>query len=173
MNPAASEPSLLRYALPFAIILVVLVFRMRRMSRERPLKIGLLWIVPALYLVVAGFAFVRFPPHGLGWVYSVLGLTAGAALGWQRGRLMQIRVDPETHAIWQKGSWAAMAFILVLILVRSGARSAAQFGGPAMHIDVMMVTDILIAFALGLLTAQRVEMFLRARRLLEAARAPA
>lgn len=172
MNPALSE-SMLRYALPAIIVLVVLALRMRRMSRERPLKIGLLWIVPALYVVVAGVTFSRFPPHGLGWVYCALALAAGAALGWQRGRLMQIRVDPETHAIWQKGSWMAMLFIVVLILVRSAARSAAQYGGPAMHLDVMMITDILIAFALGLLTAQRVEMFLRARRLLEAARATA
>ena len=39
-------------------------------------------------------------------------------------------------------------------------------GGAAWHVDVMAVTDILIAFALGLLTMQRVEMYLRAKRLL-------
>ena len=32
------------------------------------------------------------------------------------------------------------------------------------------LTDILVAFALGLLSVQRLEMFLRARRLLEDAR---
>jgi hypothetical protein len=45
-------------------------------------------------------------------------------------------------------------------------------GGPAWHIDVMAVTDVLIAFALGLLSVQRIEMYLRAKRLLDAARAP-
>jgi hypothetical protein len=171
MNSAHPQPSLLSYIIPAIIVAIVLGFRMRRMSRERPLKIERLWIVPAIYAAIAAITFSQIPPQGFGWAYCLLGLGAGAALGWQRGRLMRIRVDPETQAIWQTGSWAAMAFILVLILVRSAARSAAQYGGPAMHIDVMMVTDILIAFALGLFTAQRVEMFLRARRLLEAARA--
>ena len=38
------------------------------------------------------------------------------------------------------------------------------------HFDVMLLTDVLVAFALGLLTLQRVEMYLRAKRLLEEAR---
>ena len=39
---------------PIGIIVVVMALRMRRMSKMRPLKLGTLWIVPALYLVVAG-----------------------------------------------------------------------------------------------------------------------
>jgi len=85
--------------------------------------------------------------------------------------MMHIKVDPETHEISQKGSLAAMAFIVVLILIRMGARNAEALGIPGMHFDVMAMTDVLIAFALGMLTMQRVEMFLRARRLLEEARA--
>ena len=64
-----------------------------------------------------------------------------------------------------------MAFILALGLIRSLARNAETLGIPGVHFDVMAMTDVLIAFALGMLTLQRVEMFLRARRLLEQARA--
>ena len=39
-------------------------------------------------------------PHGLGWLWAGL-LAAGAAIGWQRGRSMNIAVDPETHALNQ------------------------------------------------------------------------
>jgi hypothetical protein len=164
-------PEILRYAIPAVIILAVLAFRLRSMSRERPLKIERLWIIPALYLVIAGLTFARVPPHGLGWLYCLLGLGAGVALGWQRGKMMRITVDPATHEIFQRASPAAMLFILCLILVRTAARNADSLGGGMIHVDVLVVTDVLIAFALGLLTTQRIEMYLRARRLLGEARA--
>jgi len=157
--------------IPIAIVLLVLALRMRRLTRERPLKVEWLWVVPALYVAIAGFTFWNIPPAPMTWAIAAAALLAGAALGWQRGRMMHIKVDPETHEISQKGSLAAMAFIVVLILIRMGARNAEALGIPGMHFDVMAMTDVLIAFALGMLTMQRVEMFLRARRLLEEARA--
>lgn len=171
MHGQPFHPSPLYQLIPVAIILVVLALRFRRLSRERPLKIERLWIVPALYVLIAGFTFWRIPPAPMTWAIAAAALLAGAALGWQRGRMMRITVNPETHEISQKGSLAAMAFILVLVLVRSLARNAETLGIPGMHFDVMAMTDVLIAFALGMLTMQRVEMFLRARRLLGEARA--
>ncbi|HEX8302061.1 CcdC protein domain-containing protein [Sphingomonas sp.] len=169
MNPANPQ-GWLSYAIPAIIIGIVLAFRFRNMNRERPLKIERLWIVPALYCVVAGVVFWNAPPVGMVWLYCAVALIAGAALGWQRGRMMRINVDPESHEIRQKASPAATLLILGLILVRSGARNAESLGIPGVHVDVMAMTDILIALALGLLTAQRIEMYLRARRLLAAAR---
>ncbi len=157
--------------IPIAIVLLVLGLRMRRLTRERPLKIEWLWVVPALYVVIAGVTFWNLPPAPMTWAVAAAALLAGAALGWQRGRMMHIKVNPETHEISQKGSLAAMAFIIALILIRSLARNAETLGIPGVHFDVMAMTDVLIAFALGMLTMQRVEMFLRARRLLDAARA--
>jgi len=42
--------------------------------------------------------------------------------------------------------------------------------GGLFHMSPATLTDILVAFALGLLAVQRLEMFLRARRLLAEAR---
>lgn len=167
----ASPQGWLQYAIPAVIIAVVLFFRLRSMSRERPLKVERLWIVPALYLVIAGITFWNMPPHGMVWGYCGAALLAGAAIGWQRGKLMRIAVDPETHELSQKASPWAMLLLLGLIVIRSVARNADALGVPGVHVDVMMMTDVLIAFALGLLTATRVEMYLRARRLLAEARA--
>jgi hypothetical protein len=155
------------YAITIAIIVIVLALRMRRMGKMRPLKLGSLWIVPAMYLVVAALMFVQLPPTGWVAIASAVGLAIGAAVGWQRGKMMHIHVDPETHALNQKASPAAMFFLIALIVIRAGARSVlGQTGG----VSPAMLTDPLIAFALGMFTLTRVEMYLRAKRLLEEAR---
>jgi membrane protein CcdC involved in cytochrome C biogenesis len=100
-------------------------------------------------------------------IASIAGLAIGAAVGWQRGKMMHIHVDPETHALNQKASPAAMFFLIALIIVRAGARSVI---GETGTVSPAMLTDPLIAFALGMFTLQRVEMYLRAKRLLEEAR---
>ena len=155
------------YAITIGIVVVVLALRMRGMSKMRPLKLGSLWIVPALYLVVAALMFVELPPTGSVAIASAVGLAIGSAVGWQRGKMMHIHVDPETHALNQKASPAAMIFLIALILVRSGARSIL---GQNSHVSPAMLTDPLIAFAFGMFALTRLEMYIRAKRLLEEAR---
>lgn len=165
---ASPQQTMISTIITFAIIAVVLALRMRRMTRERPLKLGQLWVVPGIYLLIASLLFYSMPPHGWTIAWCALALLVGAALGWQRGRMMHISVDPETQTLRQKGSLAAMFFLLGLIAVRYAAREAALLGS-GLHLDVMAVTDVLVSLALGLLTMQRVEMYLRAKRLLEEA----
>ena len=155
------------YAVTIGIIIVMMALRLRKAGRMRPLKLGSLWIVPVLYLAVAAMMFVQLPPTGWVAIASCIGLLIGAAVGWQRGKMMHIDVDPKTHALNQKASPAAMLFLVVLIVVRMLARGVIGAEGG---LSPAMLTDPLIAFALGMFTLQRVEMYLRARRLLEEAR---
>jgi membrane protein CcdC involved in cytochrome C biogenesis len=154
------------YAITIGIIVVIMALRMRGMSKMKPLKLGSLWIVPAIYLAVAAVMFAQLPPTGWVAVACVVGLLIGAAVGWQRGKLMQIHVDPETHALNQKASPAAMIFLIVLIVVRMAAKGIL---GEESGVSPAMLTDPLIAFALGMFTLTRLEMYLRAKRLLEEA----
>ncbi len=153
------------YAVPLVIVAIVMAIRWKRMSRVRPLKLERLWILPAIYAVVIGFTFSRFPPQGWGWAFCLAALMLGAGLGWQRGKMMRITLDPETHTLGQTSSPAALLFIVLLIVVRNGAKSAVDYAGPV-GLDPMAMTDILMALALGLFTAQRLEMYLRGRRML-------
>lgn len=157
------------YVILTAVLAFVLAVRMRRLSRARPLKIERLWMLPTLYLALAIVMLVEFPPSGLQWLLCGVALALGAALGWQRGRMMHIEVDPETHAINQRASAGAMIFIIGLIALRFGARSFAEGAGP-LHLNALVLTDMLIVMALGLMSAQRIEMYLRGRRLLGEAR---
>jgi membrane protein CcdC involved in cytochrome C biogenesis len=160
------QPSWTSYAITIGIVVVIMALRMRRMGTMRPLKLESLWIVPAMYLVVAGLMFYQLPPTGMVGVASIAGLLIGAAVGWQRGKMMHIHVDPETHALNQKASPAAMIFLIALIGIRMVARSI--LGGSG--VSPAMLTDPLIAFAFGMFTLTRLEMYLRAKRLLKEAR---
>jgi len=155
------------YAITIGIIVVVMAMRLRRAGQMRPLKLGSLWVVPVLYLAVAAIMFAQLPPTGWVAIASGAALLVGAAVGWQRGKMMYIHVDPETHALNQKASPAAMLFLVALIVVRMLARGIIGAEGA---VSPAMLTDPLIAFALGMFTLQRVEMYVRARRLLEEAR---
>jgi membrane protein CcdC involved in cytochrome C biogenesis len=162
------QQSWVSYAITIGIVVVVFALRMRRMGKMRPLKLETLWVVPVLYLVVAALMFWQLPPVGWVAIASAVALLIGAAVGWQRGKMMHIHVDPETHALNQKASPAAMFFLIALIVVRAGARSVL---GESGGLSPAMLTDPLIAFALGMFTLTRVEMYLRAKRLLDEARA--
>lgn len=157
--------TLISYAITGFILAIVLAFRWRGMRRETLLRLERLWMLPAFYAAVVAFVLTERPPSATGWLWCGIALALGAALGWQRGRMMTIRVDPDSHALHQTSSPAATLFILALILLRQGARDGAVW----LHLDLWTVTDALMALALGLIATQRLEMFLRGRRLLAAA----
>ncbi len=162
------NPQQLSYLIGGVLLVVIIAFRLLRMKKARPLKLERLWIVPTLYTVFAIGLFWRLPPHGWQWATTAAALVAGGGLGWLRGSTMRIAVDPVTHDLNQRQSPAAIILIVVLIGGRFLLRE--QFAGDPTH-PAAGVIDAFVAFAVGLLTLQRVEMFLRARRLLGVARA--
>jgi hypothetical protein len=158
---------ILQYVIPVVVIGVVFSLRARSMMRVRPLKLERLWVVPAIYLAIVAANFIAQPPSAKGWIAAAIALVIGAAIGWQRGRMMVIHVDPDSHALSQKGSPLAILFLLAIVLIKM----AAQKEGKSLGFDVMLVTDAALALALGMFTMTRVEMYLRAKRMLERARA--
>lgn len=153
--------------LPFVIIAVVVALRVRSMRGERKLNLTTLWVVPIVYLILIGFMLVALPPPVFGWELVMAGLAIGLVSGWYRGRLIRIHRDSETGELRQKASPLAMLLLMAIIVLKLGARqvfgeaAATQPGSPA-----MLMTDAFIGFALGLLSATRIEMYIRARRLL-------
>lgn len=162
-------PHLLRYGITALVVGLILALRIRRMSRARPLTLERLWIVPSLYALLVASLFVQAQPSLRGWALCAGALVVGAGLGWQRGKLMQLSVDPATHQLNQKASIGGLLFIVVLIAIKL----VGQAEGSALHLDVMLLTQAFATMALGLFSAMRVEMYLRGRRLLERARAAA
>jgi hypothetical protein len=106
----------------------------------------------------------------LGWRLLALGLVIGVSLGWHRGKLIRIDRNADTGELRQKASPLAMVLLLALIVLKLGARAIfgdTAAGHPAS--SAMLLTDAFIGFALGLLSATRLELYLRAKRILAAA----
>ncbi len=158
------------YAITAAVILLVMALRLRNVGRHRRVRLEWLWVVPAIFVVLMGATFADTHPSPITLGLCGVALAAGAAIGWQRGRMMHIHVDPETHELNQVTSPAAMVFIVVILLIRFGTRGLVESGVLPVHVDPTAISDVLLSFAVGMFAVARLEMFLRARRLLAEAR---
>ena len=172
------QPEQLRTVAPFLIIglaILVFVWRMRRLSQVRRLRVEWLWVTPAIIAVLAWINLYHAPgvppPQGLDWIWLAAGLVIGGALGWWRGKMMDISVDPETHALTTKASPAALIFIVALLVIRAALRGAAMGEASTLHLSVSVITGAFMTMAFGLIAVGRIEMAIRARRLLGEARA--
>ncbi|WBO22777.1 CcdC protein domain-containing protein [Sphingomonas abietis] len=157
----------MQYVVPAVIILLVVGIRLWRMRGARRLRLETLWILPALYAVFVIGMFATHPPTPIGFAAAAAALVIGGGIGWYRGTMMRISVDPETHALSQQASPLAVLLLVGLLLVRRVAME--EMGGTGLNAQIAI--DVLMAFALGLIATTRIEMLLRARRLLREARA--
>lgn len=158
----------------YIIPVVVLALVVLRNVRARKLKIERLWIAPTILLVLAGAVLAtQKPPSLMMATIYVVALALGALAGWWRGRLTHITIDPATHELTSKASPVGMLLIMSLFLVRRVAGSYAETHAADLHVSPLEVTDALLLLAVGLVCAQRLEIALRATRMLKDARSGA
>ena len=166
----ASNQHALTYILPLLILLLIL----RRNLRARSLKMERLWVYPAILIVGTAAPLAGEPfPGVVALIGYVVALVAGAATGWWRGRLTTITIDPVTHDLTSQASIAGTILIGAVFAVRYGVKMAMSSGSAlpwGLRLDVVGITQGLMIFAAAMLTTQRVEMFIRCRRLLNEAR---
>lgn len=158
---------------PIIIVVIVVAVMIMRNRRPRPLRIERLWIRPLIYMAIVSATVAAAPPPltALSLLSMAVALALGAALGWQRGRFMHIEVHPETHALTTRASPIGLVFIMAVLALRIGLRSAAFESGSAFGFPAAVITDALIFLLGAMITASSLEMWLRARRLLAEAEA--
>jgi membrane protein CcdC involved in cytochrome C biogenesis len=171
MHASALPANPLQVIATISIVLVAMALRMRRMRRARPLRIEHLWIVPAIFLAIAGLVLWQMPPTLNDTPWLIGALVMGGVIGWYRGKTMRISVDPATHAVSQSASPWAMIFLVALLGVRYAARYFLAEEAESWHISLNVLTDAPLVLLVGMLTLTRIEMYLRAQKLLKAARA--
>ena len=173
-------PQMLQLLIPLAIIVPVFLLRARRLGQKRPLKLGLLWLRPAILIIACAVALAlpqpgMAPPHfaGLDWAALATGVGLGGIGGWYLGRTMAIEEHPEKGTLMAQASPIGLLILVALVILRMGIRSGARLEAAAWHLNPTLIVDALIVFTAALFTVRSLEMWLRARRVMEQARAPA
>jgi hypothetical protein len=158
--------------LPFLFLIPVVALIVWRNSRPRRLRVEMMWVRPATLVALALAALSQSPPTTPLVIVACLAmLVVGAGLGFVRGRMMRISVDPETHVATVQGSPLAIGLILGLVALRFGMRYVVAANASALHMNISQATDIFILFAVGVVGAQGIEMWIRARRLISDSKA--
>jgi hypothetical protein len=163
-------PSQYQPLLPYIIPLLVVLLIVRRGLMARKIKIERMWVLPALLIFAGGsmFASAHIPgPMILGELIAAA--AAGAVVGWYRGRLTHITIDPTTHDLTSRTSPVGVVLIAVLFGARYGIRLAfpeVGYGHGSLESQASAIADALTLFGIGAMVVQRLEMWLRCRRLL-------
>ncbi|MDB5431202.1 MAG: hypothetical protein JWP35_2318 [Caulobacter sp.] len=163
-------PQTISIIIAVVVVLIIMAFRFRNVGRTRPLRMPTLLIAPVYLAAVSAFLIYRFPIAGLDWVWMGVIFLLGAVAGWYRGKMMHITVDPETKSLMVKTTPWALIFLVALLVVRMALREVFMENAAAWHVSFNLLTDAFVAFALGLLGVTSLEMYLRAKRLVEEAK---
>jgi hypothetical protein len=169
MGADMNQHQALQLFLPILILIPVLYLRMRKMNQAQPLKWQYLWVRPALFIAVAALVLAGAPPGATDLPWLALACVLGAVAGWQWGRTMAIEVHPENGTLMVKGSQAAMLVLVVLILLRLGLKTGLQMEAPAWHLKAVLITDASIVFSAVMFAVRGLEMFLRAKKVMNGA----
>lgn len=152
-----------------AIALVIL-----RNARARRLRIEAMWVAPVIIVALIALALTsEGMPGPLGLALDAAGLAVGAGLGWWRARFTHITVNPTTHELTSRASPIGMIVILGVFAIRFGIRAYAEQNGKTLGVWAVALPDALLVMSVGLVCAGRIEIFIRATRLLNEARAKA
>ncbi|HYC67332.1 CcdC protein domain-containing protein [Brevundimonas sp.] len=160
--------------IPLIAVLIALPLILLRNRRPRTLRPQWLWVMPAVIVVLMGFALWGTSmdpdvPHAafdaLAWAVLAIGLLLGGVFGWWRGRMTTI----EKHADGALKAQASPLGLILIIAVMVGRRALTAFLEPHAAdygLNPLAIADAFLLFVVGMIVVQRIEMFIRARRIL-------
>lgn len=158
--------------IPLAVVPVVLVLILLRNRRRRVLRPNLLWVMPAIVgpLILLGVwgstRVVGAAPFGLdAWAILLVGAVLGGVAGWWRGKTITIEREPD-GSLRSQASPLGLVLVVALFAFRGVLRPLIESHAAQWHLNALAVTEAFLVFALALIVLQRVEMFIRARRIL-------
>ena len=80
MHPPA-QPQTYSYLIGGAVLVLVLALRFRSVGRHRRLKLGALWVMPAILVALGALTFISAPPSPATVGLCALALLIGSAAG--------------------------------------------------------------------------------------------
>lgn len=161
--------------IPIVGLLVGLSIMMLRNRRPRVLRLRWMWVTPAIIVPLMGLAIwgtsqqpgMSHAPFGpLDWAVLAVGLVLGGVAGWWRGKMMTIEKHEQEGALRAQASPVGLILIAVLLVARRALSAWLEPHAAAMGLNALAVTDAFLVFVAAMIALQRVEMFIRARRIL-------
>ena len=157
---------------PLIVIAVMLPLIVLRNRRPRTLRLEWMWVMPLLVVGLIGFGLwgMSFsdPEHAVldaaSWAILALGALLGAAFGWQRGRMVTI----EKHAdgsLKAQASPVGIVIIVGVLLLRQALKPWLEANAEAWRVNPLAILEAFMVFAAAMVVMQRIEMFIRARRI--------
>jgi len=146
---------------------VGLLVLMLRHRKPRPLRLQWMWVAPVLFTVLIGVGLYAIPhdPFGpVAYASLVLAFALGCVAGWWRGKGIRVERDARTGELMAQASPFGLLLIVAILMVRLGLKDLLDKHAAEWGLNVGAVTDGFLLFALGLIVAQRVELFIRARK---------
>lgn len=152
------------------IALIVILLKGRKPRTLRP---QWMWVVPLLITVLIGLGLwgMTYSPTAdhshfgpAEWAMLAVGLMLGGATGWWRGRMTTIFREAD-GTLKSRASPLGLILIVGLLAGRSLLRGWLEANAAAWHINPLALADAFMVFVVGLVIMQRVEMFIRARRI--------
>ena len=155
--------------IPIVIAMGLVVLRN---SRARRLRIEAMWIAPVIIIGLIALALygeaVRgafsLTPISIG--LDVVALGVGSLLGWWRARFTNITIDPVSHEMTSRASPLGLLVIMGILVLRTALRAYTAQNAGALGEWGPPIADALLIMSVGLVCAQRLEIFTRASRLL-------
>lgn len=140
-----------------------LAFILLRSRRLRVIHVRRLWVVPSLLLLAAAAALTSQGAPPLMLILGLLAATAvGVAAGLWRGGQKRLAFD-DAGRIVSRSSPVEIAFLLFVVLLRTASRQAGV--AADLPVDPIVLTDVMLAFMVGLVCAERYRLYRRCRAL--------
>ena len=164
------SPQVLGPLIGLAIALPLIFLRNRK---PRTLNPQWMWVMPAIIVPLMGFALwgssmdpnvPHAPFDAMAWAILAVGLILGGAFGWWRGKMTTIA----KHADGTMKAQASPIGLILIIAVMLGRRGLSAFLEPHAAdwgLNALAITDAFLLFVVGMIVVQRIEMFIRARRI--------
>jgi multisubunit Na+/H+ antiporter MnhC subunit len=163
----------MRLASYAVVVVIVLLLRLRTAGKPMPLTPPMLLIRPMILLILSAWlTWLAKPwadPQTLGIMAACL--LVGAVIGWWRGRFVHIEVHPENHTVTTVTPVFAVLLLVALVIGRAAASFFLRASANPLSLEGMRLNAEFVLFAFGALGFTALEMFLRAQRLLNEARA--
>jgi hypothetical protein len=162
----------MRQILPLIVPLLVVALILRRSMGTRKVRVQLMWIRPAILVILACVTLAASPmPGPIALAAFVAAALVGGGVGYFRARHLELSIDPETGAVSSKSTPIGTILIVGLVVLRIGLRyvfpemGGTQQGGH-LAAEAVLWTDGALIFSAAMLVTQAIVIWQRTRPLL-------